>query len=420
MENQKNALWIKLELLIHRLQDKPSIMHGKKLDYEGGMDIKEINRLSNRNIFRVEEKDGETFLVISHPDLPEELAERWCVRSQPGGWNSVNDHPRLNPDKLQRTIDHLRAWQAESTQEGFPGRVSTGQPTTVKDDGRMGKSKTEVWGEDADGNFTINGKKATKKQKRQLCSELKFDIPENYRDLLPELEKRVQNLAHCRVPKDPFDGPFRNFVQAVTKRLLPEDVLRAVGPTSEPGFSRFTWFMRLVVLQAKWEGISPQQVIDEALGRTKTSESTGVGDKITDIEGNPKHPTLPDVTTKSDTRRNYMRIDEAERIATEKFKDLWRIDNKSEWAREIGCNRHMVGNLDAWRRADKRRQGFKKLETRLKRTFDSETLEAICSSDPSKLKRLSNEDREKLDAMLDNGNEDLLDLVEEQIRDDNS
>ena len=44
MENQKNKLWIKLELLIHRLQDNPSMMHGKKLDYEGGMDIKEINR----------------------------------------------------------------------------------------------------------------------------------------------------------------------------------------------------------------------------------------------------------------------------------------------------------------------------------------------------------------------------------------
>jgi hypothetical protein len=163
---------------------------------------------------------------------------------------------------------------ALADREGTTEKVQTGRPTAGKDDGKLEKDKTEVWGEDADGNFTINGKKATKKQRQQVCHDLKLDLPENYLDLLPELEKRVQNLAPRRVSIDPYE-PFRKFVQAVTKRLLPEDVLRAVGPTSEPGFSRYTWFMRLVVLQAQWDGIPPQQVIDEALGR-KNGKTNGL------------------------------------------------------------------------------------------------------------------------------------------------
>ena len=114
----------------------------------------------------------------------------------------------------------------------------------------MEKNKTEVWGVDNDGNFTINGKKTTKKQRQQVCTDLKINLPENYLDLLPELEKRVrnltprhplrlkgnlpenylellpwidtraQNLPSRRVSTDPFE-PFRELAQSATKSLKP-------------------------------------------------------------------------------------------------------------------------------------------------------------------------------------------------------
>ncbi|MCH7688093.1 MAG: hypothetical protein IH899_15670 [Planctomycetes bacterium] len=136
MQNQKNELWTKLELCIRRLLDNPSIMHDKKLDYELGMNIEEINSLAGTEIFRVETTDTETFLIIRNPKLSEEFAERWCVHSK--GWGCVFDHPNTKRDKFNRTIECLRAWQSEFTQEGALSDVSTGKPTVGKNDGKMG------------------------------------------------------------------------------------------------------------------------------------------------------------------------------------------------------------------------------------------------------------------------------------------
>ena len=111
-------------------------------------------------------------------------------------------------------------------------------------------------------------KKPTKKKLLQIADSLK--LPDNYIDLVPIIETRLKSIAPHRGVTIPDSSSIRHF-QAIAKRPLPEEIFRAVGPTSEPGFSRFQGFMRLVVLQAKWDGISPQQVIDEALGRQRGS-----------------------------------------------------------------------------------------------------------------------------------------------------
>jgi hypothetical protein len=151
----------------------------------------------------------------------------------------------------------------------------------------MKKNKPNLWGVDKDGNFTIDGKKATNKQSQHICTDLKINLPENFPDILPELEKKVQMLARRRSPKDPRES-VRKHVQAISKRLLPEEILRSIGPTSEPGFSRVQRFFRLIVLQAQWDGISPRQVIDQALGKAFLRKPDAVNQKVIEETMSPE------------------------------------------------------------------------------------------------------------------------------------
>jgi len=119
---------------------------------------------------------------------------------------------------------------------------------------------------------------------------------------------------------------------------------------------------------------------------------------------------------RSELRKRMTKAD-AEQIAKEKFDDLWRTDNRSEWSRQIGCNRKMVPDLKAWQDAERRRKGWRKVETRLKGIVDPKIIEALHTSDASVLGSLSEADRERLDGMSDSDRADLIELLSEQARD---
>ena len=131
--------------------------------------------------------------------------------------------------------------------------------------------------------------------------------------------------------------------------------------------------------------------------------------RLRDEAGNQGTTTPP--------RRKYVKKADAERIAGEEFNQLWRIDNKTEWARKIGCNRDIIGKLGTWQRAEKRRQGWTKIATRLKGVVDPAVIEALCTSDASALAKLSAEDRDKLDSMPDQERAELIEQLTDQARD---
>ena len=116
-------------------------------------------------------------------------------------------------------------------------------------------------------------------------------------------------------------------------------------------------------------------------------------------------------------KRSYVKQQDAERIAKDKFDALWRIDNKSYWARVIGCHRDTVRKLRAWHRAEKKRQGFKKIETRLRGIMDPAIMEALYSSDASALGNLSVEVRDWMDGLSDDRRDEVVATLEESWRD---
>ena len=124
-----------------------------------------------------------------------------------------------------------------------------------------------------------------------------------------------------------------------------------------------------------------------------------------------------DVEGEAEKPRKYVTADQAQRIAEEKYEKLWRINNQQEWARQLDCNRKTVPKLKAWQDAKRRRQSWRKVETRLKGTVDPKIIEALHTSDASVLGSLSEADRDRLDSMTDADRAELIELLSEQARD---
>ena len=116
-------------------------------------------------------------------------------------------------------------------------------------------------------------------------------------------------------------------------------------------------------------------------------------------------------------RRKYMKHADAERISKEKFSRLWRDSTKSEWSRQIGCERGQVEKLPAWHRAEKRRKGWRQIATRLKNVVDPTIIQALYMSDASALGKLSAEDHDKFDSLPDQERVEMLELLTDQARD---
>lgn len=112
--------------------------------------------------------------------------------------------------------------------------------------------------------------------------------------------------------------------------------------------------------------------------------------------------------------RKYMTKTTAERIAKEKFETLWRTSNKSQWSREIGCDRRTVPKLKAWGDAERRRHNWKRIATRLTGTVDPHVIQALYTFDSSALSQLSQEDRDRLDTMTDSDRAEFIELLTEQ------
>ena len=126
----------------------------------------------------------------------------------------------------------------------------------------------------------------------------------------------------------------------------------------------------------------------------------------------------PEIPTKP--TRTYVGVTEANQIAGEKYKQLWRIDNKSEWARQIGCHRETVGKLPKWQKAENLRKGHGKIAARLNRDItvvDPAIIEAICTGDSSALGKLSAEEREKIDSLSDTERSEIIELLTDQSHD---
>ena len=121
---------------------------------------------------------------------------------------------------------------------------------------------------------------------------------------------------------------------------------------------------------------------------------------------------------KGKPRRKYMKREDAERIAKEKFNQLRQVCSKVGWARQIGCQRGTVGKLTAWHRAEKYRKGWRQISTRLKGTVDPKIIEAMCTSGKSALGTLTKEERDQINSLSDQTKAEILELVDEQSRDD--
>jgi hypothetical protein len=76
--------------------------------------------------------------------------------------------------------------------------------------------------------------------------------------------------------------------------------------------------VRLVVLQAEWEGISTQQLIDEVLRLSKTSESTGTPAKTP----NGQKDTAEDKQKKNQKNENLLSWRECATKSTRKKQNL--------------------------------------------------------------------------------------------------
>ncbi len=120
---------------------------------------------------------------------------------------------------------------------------------------------------------------------------------------------------------------------------------------------------------------------------------------------------------KDETPRKYVTKEEAQRKAEEQYESLWTINNQTEWGRQLGCHRNTVTKLPAWSHAKRKRQSWKKVETRLSGVIDPKIIEALHTSDASILGSLSSEDRDKLDSMTDADRAEIIELLSEQARD---
>ena len=111
--------------------------------------------------------------------------------------------------------------------------------------------------------------------------------------------------------------------------------------------------------------------------------------------------------------RRRFTISEADCIAEREFKRLRTIDNQSEWARVIGCNRKLIKKLSTWQKAEKYRREYQAgIRKKLRRSASQELLAAL-SGDSSIIANLSDEDRELWNNMTDQQRAELYKLVNE-------
>lgn len=111
--------------------------------------------------------------------------------------------------------------------------------------------------------------------------------------------------------------------------------------------------------------------------------------------------------------RKRMTQEEADCIAQSNWNKLKQIDNQTQWAKIIGCCRKMPKKLPTWHagiewRRD-RRAGFRK---KRQCSMNQELLAAL-SGDKSIIASLSDEDREKWDAMPDDQRAELYNILNE-------
>jgi hypothetical protein len=115
--------------------------------------------------------------------------------------------------------------------------------------------------------------------------------------------------------------------------------------------------------------------------------------------------------------RKYVTVEQAQLHAERNYSTLWRIDNKSEWARQLECSRETVEKLKAWKDAKARRDGVKKMTTRLEGVLDPRTIDALNAGDVSVLEKLTAEEEERRKAMSKEDKAEIQNLLNEQFRD---
>lgn len=120
--------------------------------------------------------------------------------------------------------------------------------------------------------------------------------------------------------------------------------------------------------------------------------------------------------------RKYTTKPQAEAEARKQFHALKSIDNKTEWARRIRCDRRMIGELSAWKDGENFRGGLSKLKSFL-RTLDPHLMQDIYSHN-SDLSQFSVETtaslpehvREWLDELPAEERAEMIALVSDQVR----
>lgn len=102
-----DPLWCALQACIERIEDEPcKVLFEKKADYEGGLDSDTINRLSDATIFSFGSDDDTRTVRVHHPELPVSVCITWLT------WHRHGLRDELSAAKLARTVEYLRAWQA--------------------------------------------------------------------------------------------------------------------------------------------------------------------------------------------------------------------------------------------------------------------------------------------------------------------
>lgn len=110
MSDARKQLRAALNQTIIRVDENPRLLFEKTPSFGGGLNADEINRLVGRSVFEEKSGDedtGERWLIVNHPDGEEPV--RWRIYSKLLG-------PEVqNPNKLERLLRYLRAWQDWAT-----------------------------------------------------------------------------------------------------------------------------------------------------------------------------------------------------------------------------------------------------------------------------------------------------------------
>ncbi|SFJ26773.1 hypothetical protein [Planctomicrobium piriforme] len=114
------------------------------------------------------------------------------------------------------------------------------------------------------------------------------------------------------------------------------------------------------------------------------------------------------------SKRSYMTQENAEIIARQQWRLLWKSDNKSKWSQVIGCDRRQVEKLPSWREAEKKRATFAKAKGMCKNMSPS-IIQACHAGDRSALASLSEALRDQLDEMQEGDRAEFLASVSDNL-----